>query len=207
MFRSRRRTVLTQLWKCRSHHRGPGSADETAPPAVNDDRDRCCWTRRRPRDSDTVEDPASGPQTRPDAGTMVRKSDAIAVLDRLGLPELELLLDIVQGAGQQVSGCIPAPADPPSDHPGGCFLPPHILCWLLYRWTPLDDAEGCWDVELSQLKKMPGCAGVTEASVCCNPYHWSRIAAQVTDTSKLSALAVLPCILVNKHFRWLYTRR
>lgn len=118
---------------------------------------------------------------------MVRKSDAVSVFDRLGLCELELLLDVVQGAGQQVSGCVPAPVDPPDDVLSTrCGrLPPHLLCWLLYRWTPRDCSEECRDVDLSELKKMPGCAGETESNVCCNPYHWSRIsAATVTDTTR-----------------------
>jgi len=35
-----------------------------------------------------------------------------------------------------------------------------------------------------ELKKMPGCAGETEMTVCCNPYHWSITAASVIGNSK-----------------------
>jgi len=193
MFRSRRRNVLTQLWKSRIDHGGwsslrPPAADDR-PAATDDDQDRCCWTRRRRRDLDrswdTSDEPTSSFQRdpSPDAGRMVRKSDAMSVLERLGLSELELLLEVVQGAGHQVSGCIPAPVEPPDDLTSNCPAP-HLLCWLLYRWTPLDSTERCRDVDTLELKRMPGCAGETESNVCCNPYHWSRIAAPVTHCSK-----------------------
>ena len=191
MFRSRRRNLLTQLWKSRIDR---GSTRPTADnPAVTEvDQDRCCWTRRRRRDLDQSWDEPGPPSASSfqrdlspagvDAGKMVRKSDAMSALERLGLSELELLLEVVQGAGQQVSGCIPAPVEPPDDVSWRC-PPSHLLCWLLYRWTPLDDAEGYRDVESTELKRMPGCAGETETNVCCNPYHWSRIAGSLIDTS------------------------
>jgi len=197
MFRSRRRNFVTQLWKSRID-RGPSRPTADDPAATEDDQDRCCWTRRRRRDldqswdtSDTPRHPSTSAGQRDpspagvDGGKMVRKSDAMSVLDRLGLSELELLLEVVQGAGHQVSGCIPAPVKPLEDVPSRYRCPaPHLLCWLLYRWTPLDSSEGYRDVETSELKRMPGCAGEMEGNVCCNPYHWSRVAASVTDISK-----------------------
>lgn len=186
---------MTQLWKSRID-RGLSRPTADDPTIAEDDQDRCCWTRRRRRDLDQSWDTSDEPRSRPtssfhrdpspagfDAGRMVRKSDAVSVLERLGLSELELLLEVVQGAGHQVSGCIPAPVEPPDSVASRCRCPaPHQLCWLLYRWTSLDDAEGYRDVQSFELKRMPGCAGETELNVCCNPYHLSRIAASATDT-------------------------
>jgi len=184
---------VTQLWKSRIDRRSSRpTADD--PAIAEDDQDRCCWTRRRRRDLDQSWDNNDEPRsTLPrdpspagfDAGRMVRKSDATSVFERLGLSELELLLEVVQGAGSQVSGCIPAPAESADDATSRCRCPPpHLLCWLLYRWTPMDSSEGYRDVESFELKRMPGCAGETQLNVCCNPYHWSRTAASVTDSSK-----------------------
>ena len=195
MFRSRRRNLVTQLWKSRID-RGPSRPTADDPAIAEDDQDRCCWTRRRRRDLDQSWDTSDEPRPRStssfqrdpspaglDAGRMVRKSDAMLLLERLGLTELELLLEVVQGAGHQVSGCIPAPVEPADNVASRCRCPsPHLLCWLLYRWTPMNDAEGYRDMESLELKRMPGCAGETELNVCCNPFHWSRSAVSVTGT-------------------------
>ena len=195
----------------------PSPADDPAAVvAAEDEQDRCCWARRRRRGDlfdrrdrrwETTGDEPMPPSTplsaaRRDqspaaagvdaaAGRMVPKSDVVSAFERFGLSELELLLEVVQGAGHQVSGCIPAPVDPPPPEDDMLLTSrrcrrarPHLLCWLLYRWTPLDGTEAWRDVESSELKKMPGCAGETESTVCCNPYHWSRIAGPLTDTSK-----------------------
>jgi len=188
--------------------------DEQPPPPVtdDDDQDRCCWTRRRRRDhfdfpSDTCDEPRGtahcdepmathrDPSPAVDRPRMAPcKSDAMSLFERLGLSELELLLEVVQGAGQQVSGCIPAPLERPAPDDVIVARPtaPHRLCWLLYRWTLSDNAEGhrhppadvdCL-LELN-LKSMPGCAGLTESNVCCNPYHWSRpVLAPLSPSSK-----------------------
>jgi len=188
---------VTQLWKSRIDR---GSSRPTAddPAVTEDDQDRCCWTRRRRRDLDQSWD--TGVEPRPpstssfqrdsspagsDAGRMVRKSDAMSMFERLGLSELELLLEVVQGAGHQVSGCIPAPVESPDDVTSSCRCPaPHLLCWLLYRWTPLDNTKEHQDVDMLELKRMPQCVGEKESNVCCNPYHWSRIAFPASHSSK-----------------------
>jgi len=177
------------------------TVDDQPPPvtADDDDQDRCCWTRRRRRDHDlssTTGDEPTAPHRDPSPAVarprMVRKSDAMSLFERLGLSELELLLEVVQGAGHQVSGCIPAPMQQrPADDvvvTSSCLVAPHLLCWLLYRRTPSDNAEGHHppaDVDALELKSMPGCAGQTESNVCCNPYHWSRpIASPLSPSSK-----------------------
>lgn len=192
---------MTQLWKSRID-RGLSRPAADDPAVTEDDQDRCCWTRRRRRDldeswdtsDDTRPPSASSYQRDPspagsgfDAGRMVRKSDAMSVFERLGLSELELLLEVVQGGGHLISGCIPAPVEPPDDVTSSCSCPapaPHLLCWLLYRWTPLDNAKRYQEVDALELKRMPGCAGETESNVCCNPYHWSRMAVSVSLSSK-----------------------
>ena len=184
MFRSRRRRVVTQLWKCRVVRPPAAGSPAVSPAADDEEQDRCCWSRRRRRDhGDERRGPGHDPS--PSADAEVPKCDAMATLERLGLPELELLLEVVRGAGLQVSGCIPAPVDaaPPS---GWRPRPPHFVCWLLYRCAegPRDD------MDLADLRKMPGCAGETESSVCCNPYHWSRIAVTSAETSASTSFAI-----------------
>jgi hypothetical protein len=108
--------------------------------------------------------------------SMVRKDDAFALFDRLGTSELELLLAVVRGGGDEPSGCIPSPVfdedvDPLHQQPREDVMP-NIICCRLFRW-PSDDDED--DDGRLRLRPMPGCVGRVTSTVCCNPYHWYQV--------------------------------
>lgn len=106
------------------------------------------------------------------------KSAANVLLKRLKEPALETLLAAVENKGVSASECVMLPKDEiriGGGHggtvKGQVTATPRTLCCQLWRWPELnDDGEHV-------LKRLPDCqAGDTTAeSVCCNPYHWSRL--------------------------------
>ncbi|XP_023236973.1 mothers against decapentaplegic homolog 6-like isoform X1 [Centruroides sculpturatus] len=94
------------------------------------------------------------------------KSAAYAVLKRLKEVHLEALVRAVESRGAEPSDCVPVPAA--EARPGRRTSSPHVLCCRLWRWPELGHSQ--------QLKRLACCrTGRDSTSVCCNPYHWSRI--------------------------------
>lgn len=90
-------------------------------------------------------------------------------LKRLKEPQLETLLQAVESRGASLTSCVvlDAPGAPsgPSGEPGA---EPHLLCCQIWRWPELQQG--------SELRPLPMCsAGSSATTVCCNPYHWSRL--------------------------------
>lgn len=78
---------------------------------------------------------------------------------RLDDERLEMLVTAVE-ARDGSPGCLLI------DDPTSSDEPAHLLTCQLFRWANLDAA--------SELKRLPECKSA-DSSVCCNPYHWSRM--------------------------------
>ncbi|XP_029431230.1 mothers against decapentaplegic homolog 6 [Rhinatrema bivittatum] len=103
-----------------------------------------------------------------------------ALLRRLKERTLRALLEAVEGRGAPAGGCLFLPR-------GGLPAPPHLLLCRLFRWPELQHP--------AQLKALSGCqshgqAGEQEgASVCCNPYHYSRLCGPESPPPPYSRLS------------------
>lgn len=107
---------------------------------------------------------AAGPEDGPGA----LKPAAHALFKKLKDEELELLVQAVESRGAWESGCVWAPRGAKQ------ALPPQVLLCRLYRWPDLRQPH--------ELKRLCYCAGGRggcgdAAVLCCNPHHFSRLAA------------------------------
>ncbi|NXN66376.1 SMAD6 protein, partial [Himantopus himantopus] len=96
------------------------------------------------------------------------KPAAHALFKKLKDEELELLVQAVESRGAWESGCVWAPRGAKQ------ALPPQVLLCRLYRWPDLRQPH--------ELKRLCYCAGGRggcgdAAVLCCNPHHFSRLAA------------------------------
>ncbi|NXH99840.1 SMAD6 protein, partial [Pachycephala philippinensis] len=99
------------------------------------------------------------------------KPAAHALFKKLKDEELELLVQVVESRGAWESGCVLAPRGDPRGVKQG--LPPQVLLCHLFRWPDLHQSH--------ELKHLCYCAGAQGACgdlavLCCNPYHFSRLA-------------------------------
>ncbi|KAF6203743.1 hypothetical protein GE061_002077 [Apolygus lucorum] len=64
-----------------------------------------------------------------------------------------------------------------------CVLdgPAHLITCQLYRWSDLESER--------ELKRLPSCKSGTGGSVCCNPYHWSRMCSPESPPPPYSRFA------------------
>ncbi|NXG52257.1 SMAD6 protein, partial [Psilopogon haemacephalus] len=96
------------------------------------------------------------------------KPAAHALFKKLKDEELELLVQAVESRGAWESSCVWAPRGAKQG------LPPQVLLCRLYRWPDLRQPH--------ELKPLCYCAGGPGgcgelAALCCNPHHFSRLAA------------------------------
>lgn len=97
------------------------------------------------------------------------KTVTYSLLKRLKERSLDTLLEAVESRGGVPGGCVLVPrADL---RLGGQPAPPQLLLGRLFRWPDLQHAV--------ELKPLCGCHSFTAAAdgptVCCNPYHFSRL--------------------------------
>lgn len=94
------------------------------------------------------------------------KSVAHSVLKRLKEKSLEVLVQSVESKGGETTECVLLPKG--DLRLGKRTAAPHVLCCQIWRWP---DLEG--DL---LLKRLPCCLPTDDpTSICCNPYHWSRL--------------------------------
>ncbi|XP_020653099.3 mothers against decapentaplegic homolog 6 [Pogona vitticeps] len=110
------------------------------------------------------------------------KPAAHALFKKLRDPELELLLQAVEGKGAGESACIWV--EPRGFKPG---LPAFLLLCRLYRWPDVGHPN--------ELKRLSFCrsAGGEGSAHCCNPHHLSRLAIPETPPpayTKISPFAL-----------------
>ncbi|XDB54845.1 mothers against decapentaplegic homolog 6 isoform X2 [Ovis aries] len=97
------------------------------------------------------------------------KTVTYSLLKRLKERSLDTLLEAVESRGGVPGGCVLVPrADL---RLGGQPAPPQLLLGRLFRWPDLQHAV--------ELKPLCGCHSFAAAAdgptVCCNPYHFSRL--------------------------------
>uniref|UniRef100_A0A452ECT2 Mothers against decapentaplegic homolog n=1 Tax=Capra hircus TaxID=9925 RepID=A0A452ECT2_CAPHI len=108
------------------------------------------------------------------------KTVTYSLLKRLKERSLDTLLEAVESRGGVPGGCVLVPrADL---RLGGQPAPPQLLLGRLFRWPDLQHAV--------ELKPLCGCHSFAAAAdgptVCCNPYHFSRLCGPDLSDSTLS---------------------
>lgn len=96
------------------------------------------------------------------------KAVTYSLLKRLKERSLDSLLEAVESRGGMPSGCVLVART--EVRLGGQAAPPHLLLGKLFRWPDLQHP--------AELKPLCECQsfGVADGpTVCCNPYHFSRL--------------------------------
>lgn len=98
------------------------------------------------------------------------KAVAYALLKRLKERSLDSLLEAVESRGGMPSGCVLVPRAEMEVRLAGQAAPPQLLLGKLFRWPDLQCP--------AELKPLCECRsfGLPDGpTVCCNPYHFSRL--------------------------------
>ncbi|XP_061036139.1 mothers against decapentaplegic homolog 6 isoform X3 [Eubalaena glacialis] len=111
------------------------------------------------------------------------KTVTYSLLKRLKERSLDTLLEAVESRGGVPGGCVLVPrADL---RLGGQLAPPQLLLGRLFRWPDLQHAV--------ELKPLCGCHSFAAAAdgptVCCNPYHFSRLCGPESPPPPYSRLS------------------
>ncbi|XP_039076019.1 mothers against decapentaplegic homolog 6 isoform X2 [Hyaena hyaena] len=112
------------------------------------------------------------------------KTVTYSLLKRLKERSLDTLLEAVESRGGVPGGCVLVPrADL---RLGGQPAPPQLLLGRLFRWPDLQHAV--------ELKPLCGCHSFAAAAdgptVCCNPYHFSRLCGPESPPPPYSRLSL-----------------
>lgn len=157
------RTVTCCLFKDRDHSelRGPETAQGTRDPGS------CHFVLRNlgPRDSGSPEAQEAMPRA---VLEQELKSATYSLLKRLKEKALDTLLEAVESRGGMPSDCVMVSGT--ELRLGGHVASPQLLVCKLYRWSDLQHT--------AQLKPLCECksfGALDSPSVCCNPYHYSRL--------------------------------
>uniref|UniRef100_A0A669D1K8 Mothers against decapentaplegic homolog n=1 Tax=Oreochromis niloticus TaxID=8128 RepID=A0A669D1K8_ORENI len=168
------RTVTCCLFKDRDHSelRGAETAQGTRDPGS------CHFGLRNlgPGDSDSPEAQEAMPRT---VLEQELKSATYALLKRLKEKALDTLLEAVESRGGMPSDCVMISRT--ELRFGGHVASPQLLVCKLYRWSDLQHS--------AQLKPLCECRsfGAPDSpTVCCNPYHYSRLCGPDLSDSTLS---------------------
>lgn len=157
------RTVTCCLFKDRDHSelRGPETAQGTRDPGS------CHFVLRSlgPRDSGSPEAQEAMPRA---VLEQELKSATYSLLKRLKERALDTLLEAVESRGGMPSDCVMISRT--ELRLGGHVASPQLLVCKLYRWPDLQHP--------AQLKPLCECKSfgtLDSPTVCCNPYHYSRL--------------------------------
>lgn len=157
------RTVTCCLFKDRDHCelRDPATAQG------NRDPGSCHFVLRSlgARDSGSPESQEMMPRT---VLEQELKSATYSLLKRLKERSLDTLLEAVESRGGVPSDCVRISRT--ELRLGGHVAPPELLVCKLYRWSDLQHP--------AQLKPLCECKSfgtLDSQTVCCNPYHYSRL--------------------------------
>lgn len=185
MFRRRRTNLAKRLWKARisSAPNKNETVCETKNAMIFDDEPNTCYCCAKSTVMSSGATSAGSDDALPYYESLLRHS----VIKRLKDDELEMLVDVVESGGVNMSPCILVSSE---------TIPnAHFVCCQLWRWPDV--------LEPLELKKIPNCDSFssnecTESNcsssnvssppsptslsppppsnlfICCNPYHWSR---------------------------------
>ncbi|NP_001091249.1 uncharacterized protein LOC100037050 isoform X1 [Xenopus laevis] len=109
------------------------------------------------------------------AGSPELRAAASAVLKRLKEEAVCVLLEAVESRGAAPGLCVMVTRHGP---------PPQLLLCSLFRWPELQHPG-----QLKALSWCQGVAGSDKNSVCCNPYHYSRVCAPESPPPPYSRLS------------------
>ncbi|XP_020838467.1 mothers against decapentaplegic homolog 6 [Phascolarctos cinereus] len=110
------------------------------------------------------------------------KTVTYSLLKRLKERALDTLLEAVESRGGVPGGCVLVPRT--DLRLGGQPAPPQLLLGRLFRWPDLQHAV--------ELKPLCGCHSfnaVDSPTVCCNPYHFSRLCGPESPPPPYSRLS------------------
>uniref|UniRef100_A0A8P4GAA2 Mothers against decapentaplegic homolog n=1 Tax=Dicentrarchus labrax TaxID=13489 RepID=A0A8P4GAA2_DICLA len=171
------RTVTCCLFKDRDHSelRGPDTAQGTRDPGS------CHFVLRNlaPRDSGSPESQEAMPRT---VLEQELKSATHSLLKRLKEKPLDTLLEAVESRGGMPSDCVMISRT--ELRLGGHVASPQLLVCKLYRWSDLQHP--------AQLKPLCECksfGALDSPTVCCNPYHYSRLCGPESPPPPYSRLS------------------
>ncbi|XP_074011884.1 mothers against decapentaplegic homolog 6 isoform X1 [Numenius arquata] len=164
----------------------------------------CCLFKERepggprPPPPAAAEDDPPGPDGATDGGSPERrgrearsrlllleqelKAVTYSLLKRLKERSLDSLLEAVESRGGMPSGCVLVART--EVRLGGQAAPPHLLLGKLFRWPDLQHP--------AELKPLCECQsfGVADGpTVCCNPYHFSRLCGPESPPPPYSRLS------------------
>lgn len=171
------RTVTCCLFTDRDHHHHH-HADESRGPDMAQVRDAagsCQFVLRNigpPRDTGSPEPQEAMPRT---VLEQELKSATYSLLKRLKERTLDTLLEAVESRGGMPSDCVMVSRT--ELRLAGHMASPQLLVCKLYRWSDLQ--------HLAQLKPLCECKsfGAPDSpTVCCNPYHYSRLCGPGKDS-------------------------
>ncbi|XP_058667339.1 mothers against decapentaplegic homolog 6 [Ammospiza caudacuta] len=174
--------------------RAPGSAPESDGRTVT-----CClFSEREPGGPQPPPAAAPGPDGAADGGSPERrgreararlllleqelKAVTYSLLKRLKERSLDSLLEAVESRGGMPGGCVLVART--EVRLGGLAAPPHLLLGKLFRWPDLQHP--------AELKPLCECQsfGVADGpTVCCNPYHFSRLCGPESPPPPYSRLS------------------
>ncbi|CAL8356362.1 unnamed protein product [Lota lota] len=170
------RTVTCCLFKDRDHaeFRGPDMAQVR-------DTGSCHFVLRNigPRDTGSPEPQEAMPRT---VLEQELKSATYSLLKRLKERTLDTLLEAVESRGGMPSDCVMVSRT--ELRLAGHMASPQLLVCKLYRWSDLQ--------HLAQLKPLCECmsfGAVDSPTVCCNPYHYSRLCGPESPPPPYSRLS------------------
>lgn len=174
------RTVTCCLFKDRDHSelRGAETAQGTRGPGS------CHFGLRNlgPGESDSPEAQEAMPRT---VLEQELKSATYALLKRLKEKALDTLLEAVESRGGMPSDCVMVSRT--ELRFGGHVASPQLLVCKLYRWSDLQHS--------AQLKPLCECRsfGAPDSpTVCCNPYHYSRLCGPGKRVCHTNCMHVVP---------------
>uniref|UniRef100_A0A8C5UB92 Mothers against decapentaplegic homolog n=1 Tax=Malurus cyaneus samueli TaxID=2593467 RepID=A0A8C5UB92_9PASS len=177
MFRSKRSGLVRRLGGAASFRTGtaemgaPGAATTSEPPAAASSR------RKAPRRT-------AGPGGAARLLLLEQELKAVtySLLKRLKERSLDSLLEAVESRGGMPGGCVLVART--EVRLGGLAAPPHLLLGKLFRWPDLQHP--------AELKPLCECQsfGVADGpTVCCNPYHFSRLCGPESPPPPYSRLS------------------
>ncbi|XP_064354926.1 mothers against decapentaplegic homolog 6-like [Dromaius novaehollandiae] len=125
----------------------------------------------------------------PEDGHGALKPAAHALFKKLKDEELELLVQAVESRGAREAGCVRVARGEPRGAKQA--LPPQVLLCRLYRWPDLRQPHEL--KHLSYCQSAGGRGGCGDAAaLCCNPHHFSRLAAPETPPPPYSKTSCGP---------------
>ncbi|XP_063169972.1 mothers against decapentaplegic homolog 6 isoform X1 [Candoia aspera] len=147
----------------------------------------CCLFKERGLDgasSGPREAPAREGRPRLSLLEQELKAVTYSLLKRLKERSLDSLLEAVESRGGMPSGCVLVSRAELEVRLGGQAAPPQLLLGKLFRWPDLQ-----YPAELKPLSECRSYGLPDGPTVCCNPYHFSRLCGPESPPPPYSRLS------------------